>query len=336
MENEYAEIMETDSCGLVDIGGGVHVEKVVLSRLHSHCHNLPTKFARGLLKHVFTEDELRVKSLYGRGSNAHKGAPAKEHRQLARLGGSSFREVATGVMKAIMTHTVQRLYSLHGKKGKKAFLTTRLCKVATAPRQLLLLALHPPPAPSPGTSPDETAQDMGCDEADSPPPPPRSPSPPCTPGPSVPPTPQGPLAKKPRQDHVRAQIDGFLGHLKSTEESREKWRKECQSMEEERLMTEERQRQECCPILDESLVLQCEMFITFRIHTRKQSRAAHVVSGSSESDSDSLSARSELKDMREKMKMRRSKAAEIKEERDFLGERFHLAKSIVIRGEAAS
>ncbi|XP_037503082.1 uncharacterized protein LOC119377857 [Rhipicephalus sanguineus] len=53
------------------------------------------------------------------------------HRQLARLGGTNFREVATGVMKAIMTPTVQRLYSLHGKKGKKAFLTTRLCKVAT-------------------------------------------------------------------------------------------------------------------------------------------------------------------------------------------------------------
>ncbi|KAH7956002.1 hypothetical protein HPB52_005493 [Rhipicephalus sanguineus] len=53
------------------------------------------------------------------------------HRQLARLGGSNFRELATGVMKAIMTPTMQRLYSLHGKKGKKAFLTTRLCKVAT-------------------------------------------------------------------------------------------------------------------------------------------------------------------------------------------------------------
>ncbi|KAH7971600.1 hypothetical protein HPB52_000343 [Rhipicephalus sanguineus] len=69
----------------VDIGGGVHVEKVVLSRLHAHCHNLPTKFARGLLKHVFTEDELRGKSLYGRGSNAHKGAPAKEGLDRVRL-----------------------------------------------------------------------------------------------------------------------------------------------------------------------------------------------------------------------------------------------------------
>ncbi|KAH7956000.1 hypothetical protein HPB52_005491 [Rhipicephalus sanguineus] len=47
------------------------------------------------------------------------------------LGVSSFREAATGVMKAIMTPTVQRLYSLHGKKGKRGFLTTRLCKVVT-------------------------------------------------------------------------------------------------------------------------------------------------------------------------------------------------------------
>ncbi|XP_049271355.1 uncharacterized proline-rich protein-like [Rhipicephalus sanguineus] len=86
---------------------------------------------------------------------------------------------------------------------------------------------------------------MGCDEADSPPPPPPSPSPPPgTPGPNVPPPPQGLPARKPRQDRVRAQIDAFLGHLKSTEESREKWRKECQSMEEEELMTEERQHQE--------------------------------------------------------------------------------------------
>ncbi|KAL1473655.1 hypothetical protein MTO96_021868, partial [Rhipicephalus appendiculatus] len=54
---------------------------------------------------------------------------------------------------------------------------------------------------------------------------------------------------------------------------------------------------------------------------RKQSHAIHVVSGSSESDSDSLCARSELKEMTEKMKMWKPKAAEMKEEHDFLRER---------------
>ncbi|KAH7976066.1 hypothetical protein HPB52_008607 [Rhipicephalus sanguineus] len=54
-----------------------------------------------------------------------------EHRQLACLGGSNFREVAAVVMKAIMTLTVPRLISLHPNKGKRAFLTTTRWKVAT-------------------------------------------------------------------------------------------------------------------------------------------------------------------------------------------------------------
>lgn len=54
-----------------------------------------------------------------------------QHRQLGHLGASGFRVVAAAVMKAIIAPTVQRLYSLHGKKGKRAFLMTRLCKVAT-------------------------------------------------------------------------------------------------------------------------------------------------------------------------------------------------------------
>ncbi|KAL1431608.1 hypothetical protein MTO96_002237 [Rhipicephalus appendiculatus] len=60
---------------------------------------------------------------------------------------------------------------------------------------------------------------------------------------------KGPPAKKPRRDRVRAQIDGFLNHLKSTEESREKWHRECQTMEEERLVTEERQHQELLSVV---------------------------------------------------------------------------------------
>lgn len=48
---------------------------------------------------------------------------------------------------------------------------------------------------------------------------------------------------------MRAQLDGFLGNLKSTEESREKWRKECQSMKEERLMTEKWQHKELLSVV---------------------------------------------------------------------------------------
>ncbi|KAL3195440.1 hypothetical protein MRX96_045680, partial [Rhipicephalus microplus] len=61
----------------VNIGGGVLVEKTLLERLHSHC-NGPTKFARHLLRGVFTLEEMRGKSLFGKGSNANKNAEVKE------------------------------------------------------------------------------------------------------------------------------------------------------------------------------------------------------------------------------------------------------------------
>ncbi|XP_077499245.1 uncharacterized protein LOC144110277 isoform X2 [Amblyomma americanum] len=68
-----------------DIGGGVMVEKTVISRLHAHCQGLPTKFARSLLRNVFTDEELRQKSLYGKGTNAHKEGPAKDGLDPVRL-----------------------------------------------------------------------------------------------------------------------------------------------------------------------------------------------------------------------------------------------------------
>ncbi|XP_075741537.1 uncharacterized protein LOC142791132 isoform X2 [Rhipicephalus microplus] len=34
-------------------------------------------------------------------------------------------------MKAVLAHDVQVLYSLHGKKGKKAFVNLRLCRLVT-------------------------------------------------------------------------------------------------------------------------------------------------------------------------------------------------------------
>uniref|UniRef100_A0A224YSV5 DUF4806 domain-containing protein n=1 Tax=Rhipicephalus zambeziensis TaxID=60191 RepID=A0A224YSV5_9ACAR len=50
---------------------------------------------------------------------------------LDRRGGRELREVAVNVLTAIMNNDVQRLFSMHGKKGKRAFASLRLCKVAT-------------------------------------------------------------------------------------------------------------------------------------------------------------------------------------------------------------
>ncbi|KAH6923531.1 hypothetical protein HPB50_002153 [Hyalomma asiaticum] len=52
-------------------------------------------------------------------------------RHLLHLGGASLRAVGSRIMNAIMSHSVQLQYSLHGKKGKQAFIDTRLCGVVT-------------------------------------------------------------------------------------------------------------------------------------------------------------------------------------------------------------
>ncbi|KAH7966084.1 hypothetical protein HPB49_013657 [Dermacentor silvarum] len=70
---------------MVNIGGGVLVERSVLDRLQAHCHGLPTKFARNLLRHVFEEAELQGKSLYGKGTNRHKEDTVKEGLDPVRL-----------------------------------------------------------------------------------------------------------------------------------------------------------------------------------------------------------------------------------------------------------
>ncbi|KAH6921535.1 hypothetical protein HPB50_002174 [Hyalomma asiaticum] len=69
----------------VSIGSGVLVERSGLDRLRTHCHGLLTKFARNLLRHVFSPEELQGKSLYGKGSNRHKDDPPKEGLDPARL-----------------------------------------------------------------------------------------------------------------------------------------------------------------------------------------------------------------------------------------------------------
>lgn len=66
------------ACPKVDIGSGVLVEEPTLVALKECCPGAPAKFARGLLRQLFTKEELRGKSLYGRKSNAHPGCAQRE------------------------------------------------------------------------------------------------------------------------------------------------------------------------------------------------------------------------------------------------------------------
>ncbi|XP_077514633.1 uncharacterized protein LOC144125265 [Amblyomma americanum] len=50
-------------------------------------------------------------------------------KQLVRLGGNNLKEVAVNVMSAVMGVAVQRLFSLRGRKGKRPFVGTKLCRV---------------------------------------------------------------------------------------------------------------------------------------------------------------------------------------------------------------
>ncbi|KAH7953307.1 hypothetical protein HPB49_007015 [Dermacentor silvarum] len=88
---------------MVNIGDGVLAERSVLDRLQAHCHGLPTKFARNLLRHVFGEAKLQGKSLYGKGTNRHKEDTVKEGLDPVRLNavyGPGQGEGATAVQKA--------------------------------------------------------------------------------------------------------------------------------------------------------------------------------------------------------------------------------------------
>ncbi|KAH7986850.1 hypothetical protein HPB49_026322 [Dermacentor silvarum] len=53
------------ACTKVDIGGGTLIDKSVLEQLSRACGSGRGKFARALLRHVFTDAELRGKSLFG-------------------------------------------------------------------------------------------------------------------------------------------------------------------------------------------------------------------------------------------------------------------------------
>ncbi|XP_072141831.1 uncharacterized protein [Dermacentor andersoni] len=62
----------------VDLGEGILLDESTLTRLRRDAKNSGSRFARGLLKVLFSSEELENKSLFGRRSNAHKGAAQKE------------------------------------------------------------------------------------------------------------------------------------------------------------------------------------------------------------------------------------------------------------------
>nr|XP_050022717.2 uncharacterized protein LOC126516659 [Dermacentor andersoni] len=66
------------ACPKVDIGHGVSVEQGTLDKLCRACESGPGKFARALLRNVFTPEELRGKTLLGGKSNLHLNQPLKE------------------------------------------------------------------------------------------------------------------------------------------------------------------------------------------------------------------------------------------------------------------
>ncbi|XP_075725911.1 uncharacterized protein LOC142767651 [Rhipicephalus microplus] len=54
-----------------------------------------------------------------------------QHKHLLQIGGHGLREIGVNAMKAVLAHDVQVLYSLHGRKGKRAFVNLRLCGLVT-------------------------------------------------------------------------------------------------------------------------------------------------------------------------------------------------------------
>ncbi|XP_075734675.1 uncharacterized protein LOC142775955 isoform X1 [Rhipicephalus microplus] len=52
-------------------------------------------------------------------------------KHLLQIGGRGLREIGVNAMKAVLAHDVQVLYSLHDRKGKRAFVNLRLCRLVT-------------------------------------------------------------------------------------------------------------------------------------------------------------------------------------------------------------
>ncbi|XP_075738753.1 uncharacterized protein LOC142784018 [Rhipicephalus microplus] len=54
-----------------------------------------------------------------------------KRKHLLQIGGRGLREIGVNAMKAVLAHDVQVLYSLHGRKWKRAFVNLRLCRLVT-------------------------------------------------------------------------------------------------------------------------------------------------------------------------------------------------------------
>ncbi|XP_054931922.1 uncharacterized protein [Dermacentor andersoni] len=105
------ETVETDSPATgakVHIGDGACVEEGLLKRRRLDANNSGSRFARGLLKALFTKEEL-----FGRPSNAHKGLPQKEPLDFKKVN-------------AILDYTTQHFSVLPGQL--KNFLSSLLAR----------------------------------------------------------------------------------------------------------------------------------------------------------------------------------------------------------------
>ncbi|XP_077551331.1 uncharacterized protein LOC144165053 [Haemaphysalis longicornis] len=62
----------------VDIGNGVQVDAGTLARIKADSKGSACRFARSMVRLLFTPEELVGRSLYGRKSNSHKEAAVKD------------------------------------------------------------------------------------------------------------------------------------------------------------------------------------------------------------------------------------------------------------------
>ncbi|XP_077526777.1 uncharacterized protein LOC144138390 [Haemaphysalis longicornis] len=98
----------------VDIGGGVLIEKGYLDQLVHACASGPGKFARALLRHVFTPEELKGKTFFGGKGKAQGDAPTKpgldQVRVKAVVGytGQKFPGVSAGYIKNNLSSLLNR------------------------------------------------------------------------------------------------------------------------------------------------------------------------------------------------------------------------------------
>ncbi|XP_077564671.1 uncharacterized protein LOC144180159 [Haemaphysalis longicornis] len=82
LEDEPARVAATP---MVDLGHGVLASEVVVKALRNSCAGNATKFARALLKNLFTKEELKGKSLFGKQCNARKDLLPKTALDSARV-----------------------------------------------------------------------------------------------------------------------------------------------------------------------------------------------------------------------------------------------------------